>query len=112
MGTSIELKICNVSLDYAKNLMGNDYGFLFQEADMTRMKSDSVDYEYYEEHPEESSELEVSELVFSRSLARVIPRLNLLGHSLEAARAEYKSLINEQNSLLDEVSLAHEKKTG
>jgi hypothetical protein len=34
MGTSIELTVSNVSLDYAKNFMGNDYGFLFQETDL------------------------------------------------------------------------------
>lgn len=60
MGTSIELKIGGVSLDYAKNSMGNDYGFLFQEADVTRIRSDGIDYEYYAEHPEEQAELEVA----------------------------------------------------
>lgn len=30
MGTSIELKVGGVSLDYAKNNMGHDYGYLFK----------------------------------------------------------------------------------
>jgi hypothetical protein len=110
MGTSIELKVGNVSLDYAKNSMGNDYGFLFQEDDLTRIKREGIDYEYYAEHPEEGAELEISELAFVRPLARVIPRLDLLGHTLESAKIEYQSLINEENSLWDEVSIAHEKK--
>ena len=110
MGTSIELKIGGVSLDYAKNSMGNDYGFLFQEADVTRIRSDGIDYEYYAEHPEEQAELEVAELAYVRPLARVIPRLNLLGHTLETAKIEYQCLINEENSLLGEMPVAHDKR--
>jgi hypothetical protein len=33
-----------------------DYGFLFQEGDLFRRKTDSIDYGYYEEHPEEKGE--------------------------------------------------------
>lgn len=103
MGTFIELTVGNVRLDWAKNTMGNDYGFLFQEEDLTRRHSEAIDYEYYEQHPEEASELEESELTLIRPLARVIPRLSLLGHTLEAARAEYQELITEQASISDEV---------
>jgi hypothetical protein len=60
MGTSIELYLGNVSLSYSKNYMGVDYGFLFQDSDLTRRKSESINYEYYEEHPEEKQELKLS----------------------------------------------------
>lgn len=110
MGTSIELTVGNVSLDYAKNSMGNDYGFLFQEADLARRKSESIDYDYYAEHPEEKAELEVSGLMFLRQLSRVVPRLNLLGHTLDGARAEYQNLVEEANSVLDEIAPSGEKK--
>lgn len=68
MGTSIELCLGNVSLSYAKNHMGKDYGFLFQDSDLTRRKSESIDYEYYQEHPEEKKELDEFEETFARTL--------------------------------------------
>lgn len=95
MGTSIELCLGNVSLSYSKNHMGIDYGFLFQDSDLKRRKSESINYEYYEENPELKHEIEVAEEIFARSLSRVIPRLNILGHTLEVARAEYQSLVAE-----------------
>ncbi|WP_251978728.1 HEPN/Toprim-associated domain-containing protein [Salinicola avicenniae] len=110
MGTSIELTVGNVPLDYAKNSMGNDYGFLFQEADLIRQKSERINYDYYAEHPEEKAELEESELTFLRPLSRVVPRLNLLGHTLDRARTEYQSIIEEANSILDMVDPSEEEK--
>lgn len=110
MGTEIRLTVGNVSLSYAKNNIGDDYGFLFQKSDLTHRHSEIIDYEYYAEHPEEREDLEESELAFSRPLNRVIPRLNLLGHTLENARNEYQSIINEENFLADEFTLS-EKKT-
>ncbi|WCL50699.1 HEPN/Toprim-associated domain-containing protein [Leptospira sp. GIMC2001] len=95
MGTSIELCIGNVSLSYSKNFMGEDYGYLFQEDDLFRRKSDSIDYDYYDEHPEEKEELIEAEELYVRSLSRIIPRLEILGFTLEAARAEYQAIVDE-----------------
>lgn len=95
MGTSIELCVGDVSLSYSKNFMGDDYGFLFQETDLTHRKTDSIDYNYYEEHPEEYEDLGIAEERFTRKLSRVLPRLNMLGSSLEVARAEYQALVSE-----------------
>lgn len=95
MGTSIELTIAGISLSYAKNNMGQDFGFLFQDGDETRRKLDGIDYEYYEEHPDESADLAEFEEVFARPLARVLPRLRLLGSTIETARAEYEAVIAE-----------------
>lgn len=95
MGTSIELCVGNVSLSYSKNFMGIDYGFLFQEGDLLRRKTDSIDYGYYEEHPEEKGKLDLAEELFSRTLSRILPRLEMLGSTLENARVEYQAVIAE-----------------
>ncbi|MGA2637430.1 HEPN/Toprim-associated domain-containing protein [Methylocella sp.] len=100
MGTSIELIVSSVSLDYAKNDMGNDYGFLFQEGDETRRPSDAINYEYYLEHPDEE-DLSEHEAGFVRPLAHVLPRLKLLGHSLDRARAEYEALRSDAMEMAD-----------
>lgn len=95
MGTSIELCIGNISLSYSKNFMGEDYGFLFQKGDLFRRKTDSINYDYYEEHPEEKEELAEAEELFARTLSRISPRLEILGFTLEAARAEYQAVVEE-----------------
>lgn len=95
MGTSIELCIGNVSLSYSKNFMGEDYGFLFQEGDLFRRKNDSIDYDYLEEHPDEKEGLAEAEELFVRTLSRILPRLEILGFTLEAARAEYQAVVAE-----------------
>lgn len=109
MGTSIELCLGNVSLSYAKSHMGKDYGFLFQDSDLTRRKSESIDYEYYEEHPEEKQELDEFEETFARTLSRVIPRLNLLGFTLELARAEYEFLVSESQEISNDIDIEESK---
>lgn len=110
MGTSIELCLGNISLSYAKNHMGKDYGFLFQDSDLTRRKSESIDYEYYEEHPDEKQGLDEFEETFVRTLSRVIPRLNLLGYTLEMARAEYECLVSEAEEISNEMDVEESKK--
>lgn len=93
MGTCIDLTVGGVSLDSSKNSMGIDYGVLFQEIDRTQRRSDQLDYDYYEQHPE--LDLAGSEAAFARPLARVLPRLNLLGHTIEVAKAEYEELMRQ-----------------
>lgn len=110
MGTSIELCLGNVSLSYAKNNMGEDYGFLFQDSDLIHRKSESIDYEYYEDHPEEKQDIEQCEETFVRVLSRVIPRLNLLGYTLERARAEYEYLVSEVEEILNDIDIETSKK--
>ncbi len=110
MGTSIELYLGNVSLSYSKNHMGIDYGFLFQSSDLTRRKSKSISYEYYEENPEEKKELDEAKEVFVRTLSRVLPRLNLLGFTLETARDEYQALLAKAEEISNEVDMDESKK--
>jgi hypothetical protein len=94
MGTSIELELGGISLDYAKNHMGNDHGFLFQESDRTRRHADGIDYDYFAEHSDDE-ELGRNEACFVRPLRRVLPRLDLLGQTVEAARSEYEAVVGE-----------------
>ena len=94
MGTEIKLKAGAITLDYAKNHMGNDYGFLYQKGDEARRVSDQHDYEYCEENPEDLSIADFEES-FVRPLGRVLPRLDILGFTLESARAEYEELLME-----------------
>ncbi|MEP2725491.1 HEPN/Toprim-associated domain-containing protein [Roseibium sp.] len=95
MGTEINLTVGGISLSFSKNHMGIDFGHLFQESDRTRRKMEEINYDYYEDNPDEIADLEVSEMVFARRLDRIAPRLELLNHSLEAARAEYQSVVVE-----------------
>jgi HEPN/Toprim N-terminal domain 1 len=88
MGTSIELTVGGISLSYSKNHMGLDWGHLFQEGDLTRRQTKAINYDYYAEHPELADELVEAEQTFVRPLSKVLPRLALLGHTLDGARAE------------------------
>lgn len=100
MGTMIELKVGGISLDWAKNGMGVDHGALFQESDRTKRRSDQIDYEWHAQHREEDPSL--AESAFARPLSKVVPRIDLLGATIEAAREEYEALVSETGNLLDE----------
>ena len=93
MGTAIELTVGGISLDYSKNHMGSGHGFLFQKADRTRCRADGIDYDYYEAHPEE--DLSLAEAAFMRPLKRVVPRLNLIGYTIDTARTEFEAVVGE-----------------
>lgn len=110
MGTSIELCIGNVSLSYSKNFMGEDYGFLFQEGDLFRRKTDAINYDYYEEHPDKIEELAEAEELFARTLSRVLPRLEILNFTLEAARDEYQALVAEAEEISNHIDIEESKK--
>lgn len=95
MGTSIELKLDGISLDYAKNHMGVDHGQLFQKEDRDRRRSGSIDYDSVHDDLSDD-ELAGYEAAFVRPLHRVLPRLDLLGLTLESARREYEAILAEQ----------------
>jgi hypothetical protein len=107
LGTSIELTINGVTVDWSKNSLGVDHGFIFQESDRVQRRSEQLDYDYFAAHPEE--DLAANEEVFVRALARVLPRLNLLGHSLAAARAEYEAVVAQAEESWDSIELAVER---
>lgn len=90
MGTEIQLELGGLGLTYAKNHRGPDHGALFQPADRQRLRSDQVDYEYYEEEGEEPSPMEWA---FARKLKHVVPRLQLLGFTIDRAREAYSNWV-------------------
>lgn len=98
MGTEINLTVGGISLSYSKNYMGIDFGDLFHPMDRTRRKMEEINYEYYAENPSEIAELEVAEAAFARKLGRMVPRLELLNHSLDTARTEYEGVLEEAAS--------------
>jgi hypothetical protein len=81
MGTMIELRLGNLSVDWGKNNFYTDHLSLFQEKDIrTVVAADTEGRSDNQEH------------TLARRLRDVLPRLALLGYTLEAARGEYESL--------------------
>jgi HEPN/Toprim N-terminal domain 1 len=92
VGTSIELAIGGISVDWAKNARGNDHGPLFQEHDRKRVRSDQIDYGYFEREQESPGDMEMA---FSRTLRSLLPRLELLGYTLATVRRLYQQRAKE-----------------
>ncbi len=90
MGTEITLEIAGMTLDWCKNSKGADHGALFQNRDRKRIRSDQINYEYFEENNEDPASMEMG---FSRKLKDIVSRLDLLGFTLERARQEYLSAV-------------------
>ena len=103
MGTEITLDVAGVSVTYSKNHRGIDHGSIFQEQDRKAIKSNQLDYDWYEEEGEDPT---ASEMAFARPLRHVVPRLELLGFNLERVRLEYdavaQSWLEERRSLQDD----------
>jgi hypothetical protein len=103
VGTEITLDVGGVSITYSKNHRGMDHGSLFQETDRKPLRSDQLDYDYYESEDEDSTS---AEMAFTRSLKDVVPRLELLGFNIDRVRREYESVAEhwreERQSFLDD----------
>jgi hypothetical protein len=102
LGTTIELQIGGITIDGSRNSMGVDHGTLFQSDDFALRPSDQINYEHYEKHPDEDVELQ--EACFVRTLSKVIPRLNLLGYTIEAAKTEYENVLQEMKEIWESIS--------
>lgn len=87
MSTPITLTVGDMTLTYNTTYIGVDHGMLFQKSDRKRRRHSSINYEHYAKHPE--LDVSQSELCFSRTLRSMVTRLELLGHTLAAVRAEY-----------------------
>lgn len=88
MSTPITLSIGDIELTYNTHQMGIDHGHLFQESDRKRHPSPSIDYSYFEQHPDE--DLAQMEMCLVRPLRSMLSRLELLGYTLDTVRAEYE----------------------
>ncbi len=86
MGTEISLELGGLSLSWAKNHHGPDHGALFQAKDRRAVRSDQINYEYFQEQSEDPTKMEMA---FVRKLKHVVPRLELLGFTLDRARSVY-----------------------
>ena len=99
MGTEINLDIAGLSVDWSKNHRGADHGFLFQSDDRRRVPFEDDDHG---DDPDQS----LMEMAFIRRLRSVLPRLELLGHTLATAQAEYEGVaavcVEDRRSLREE----------
>ena len=91
MGTEISLDISEMSVAWSKNHRGMDHGFLFQAADRRRVP-------FYEDDKKAGDDAPESALMgttFTRTLRNALPRLELLGHTLGAVKADYERAAKE-----------------
>jgi hypothetical protein len=106
VGTEISLDISGLSVDWSKNARGADHGVLFQEGDRKRLRSEQIDYDYFSDSGEDPGPMEIA---LARRLKHVVPRLDLVGYTLEAAKAEYlvvaQSWLEERHDLADDAEL-------
>ncbi|MHB1076881.1 HEPN/Toprim-associated domain-containing protein [Thiobacillus sp.] len=103
MGTEITLDVAGVTVTYSKNHPGIDHGSIFQDQDRKVVKSNQLDYDWYEKEDEDPTP---SEMAFTRPLKDVVPRLELLGFTLERVQREYDFVahdwLEEMRSLQDD----------
>lgn len=97
MSTPITLTVGDITLTYNTTYIGIDHGMLFQESDRQRRRHGSIDYSYYEQHPDE--DVAQSEMCFCRPLRSIVPRLELLGYTLTAAKANYDRIAAHDQEL-------------
>ena len=95
MGTMITLDVGGISVDWSKNSRGADHGSLFLETDRKRIPSDQIDYNYFSERGEDPDEME---LAFVSKLRNLLPRLELLGFTLDKAEASYAAEVASYRS--------------
>jgi len=98
MGTVISLEVAGVEVCWSKNNMGIDHGPLFQPKDRKRIKSDQVNYDEYDWDDAELAKMEIS---FVKKLKDIIPRIELMGITLDRVRKEYELASVESDDLLE-----------
>lgn len=81
--------------------MGIDHGALFQEGDRKRLRSEQIDYGYFDRNNLSPADMEMA---FSRSLRTLVPRLELLGFRLETVHRMYQRLAKQWQE--DQAALA------
>ena len=104
MGTIISLRVADTDIDWAKNGPGENYGPLFQDNDLTRLRSEQLDYDRVD--PNDPG-LAREEMAFAKQLSGLVPRLELLGFTLDQVEAEYSQATQEHaedTEALDEES--------
>jgi hypothetical protein len=100
MGTIIELEIAGIGIDWSKNNPGYDHGSLFQDHDRYRLKMQQRKIRYFSG----KDNFGKSAAAFVRPLSKILPRLDMLGHTLVAAKAEYASTLREAGNTFESSS--------
>ena len=104
VGTIISLRVAGTNIAWAKNGPGENYGPLFQDNDRTRLRSEQLDYDRFDPI---DPDLAREEMAFAKHLSGLVPRLELLGFTLEEVEAEYSQAAQEdaeEAEALDEES--------
>ena len=94
--------VAGTDIAWAKNGPGENYGPLFQDNDRTRLRSEQLDYDRVDPN---DPDLAREEMAFAKQLSGLVPRLDLLGFTLEQVEAEYSQAAQEhaeQAEALDE----------
>lgn len=87
MGSLIHLALGNLEVDWGKNNAFIDHSALFQPGDVQ-----PISYRYANDGGEPFVEMKDG---YARPLGSVVRRLELLGHTLDAVRSEYATLLDE-----------------
>jgi hypothetical protein len=84
MGSMVYLKIGNLEVDWGKNNVLTLHGAIFQKGDVTPVQDTYV--------TADGEQVMCMQNGASRDLRTIVPRLKLMGYSLEAIRDEFESL--------------------
>jgi len=60
LGTIIDLTVGGVVVDWSKNSRGIDHGALFQEGDRKRLRSEQIDYGYFDQNNLSPADMEMA----------------------------------------------------
>jgi hypothetical protein len=101
VGTEITLDVAGLTLAWSKNSRGQDHGMLFQEKDRQRTPSDQIDYDWFAKNKEDPGPMEIG---FCRSLREVLPRIELLGFTLDHVRREYERCVKAYGADRDDAN--------
>ncbi len=102
MGSEVTLDVARVTVTYSKNHLGINHGSIFQGQDRKAIKSNQLNYDWHEKEDEDPTP---SDMAFTRPLKDVVPRLELLGFSMERVQREYDAVA--QNWLQEMRSLQY-----
>ncbi|WP_028103273.1 HEPN/Toprim-associated domain-containing protein [Pseudoduganella violaceinigra] len=91
MSTPLTLSVGDIILTYNTMHMGIDHGMLFQERDWLRLENGRVIYDRCEQS--DGEEVSLKDMCFCRSLSSLIPRLELLGYTIKAVKADYERAV-------------------
>lgn len=98
------MTVGEMTLTENAHYIGWDHGELFQEVDRQRRPHPCINYDYYEQHPD--LDVSQSEMCFCRPLRLMVQRLEMLGYTLDAVRADFNRVVAtdlEESAGIEEV---------